>query len=205
MAKALRKALGGVVEYDDDDTPWDIRSFNEFGKSPLLWLEQSRALHRAAVALMAQDQGPSVRRLVRAPIALMLGGFAVEVLFKMVIVGNYCDEHGVAWNSRKAKEFVPAVHGLQKLLGSAKLRTSKADRETLGHLERYAVWAGRYPIPLMAAGYDRPALFEMASPGGQPDVHPIWKRYQPLYEKLHRLAVRRTFKDQISPIKRGLI
>jgi len=55
LAKVVRELWGGIIKYEDDDTPYDVRFYNAFGKSALLWLEQSRALHRAAVALMRKE------------------------------------------------------------------------------------------------------------------------------------------------------
>jgi hypothetical protein len=56
MAKAIRKIWGGILEYEDDDTPLDVRAFNEFGKSTALWLEQSRELYRASMYIMDERQ-----------------------------------------------------------------------------------------------------------------------------------------------------
>ncbi|HKH80847.1 MAG TPA: hypothetical protein VKA03_04430 [Methylovirgula sp.] len=201
MAKVLRKIWGGIIEYEEDEMPFDIRSFNAFGKSALLWLEQSRSLHRAAVRLMDQDAGPKCD--IDAPIALMLGAYAVETLLKMVIVGEYCDQSGMTFDSRHAREFLPTTHDLKDLLTRANLRTRVEDRELLGDLSRYSTWAGRYPIPLASANYSGPAIFENITPRERPTLHPTWVKYVPLYEKLHRLAVRKTFRGQITRTPRS--
>jgi hypothetical protein len=40
MAKVTRKISGGVVTYEEDDTPSDVHLFNKVGKSADLWLYQ---------------------------------------------------------------------------------------------------------------------------------------------------------------------
>ncbi len=198
MAKIQRKLWGGILEYQEDDLPSDVRSFNVFGKSGFLWLETSGALHRAAMSLMEENEKPKpqITRTINAPIALMLGGYAVETLLKMVIINGYCDEHGFTLDSRKAKELFPITHDLPKLVKQAKLRVSKADRDVLAALSEFSIWAGRYPIPLGAMGYDGPAIFAYIAPGKRAMEHPMWRKYAPLYLKLHRLAVRRVRQPQ---------
>ena len=58
---------------ENDDTPLNVLSFNRFGKHPLMWLEQSRSLHRAAVALMKPKSMwcKAMMPEVNAPIVLM--------------------------------------------------------------------------------------------------------------------------------------
>ena len=146
MGKILRTALGGAVEYEDDDTPWDVRSFNQFGKATFLWLEQSRALHRAAIFLM-KDNKPTHQLFIDAPIALLLGGYALESLLKMVVIGAYLEDHGYSRASKWAKDFVPTTHDLVNLAGLAKIRTTKSDKQTLAQITQYSIWASRYPNP----------------------------------------------------------
>jgi hypothetical protein len=137
---------------------------------------------------------------VNTPIALMLGGYAVETLLKMVIVGDYCDANGLTYDALRAKDFLPMIHDLKELVKKARLRINKADRELLAKLSKYPVWAGRYPIPLEPTGYDGPAIFDQVGRGKTVE-NPIWTGYVPLYEKLHKLAVRRTFRGQLAPSK----
>jgi hypothetical protein len=184
-AMVRRQIWDGIIEFETDDTPRDIQNFNAFGKSALLWLEQSKSLHYAAVALMSEVN----RRtwFVNAPIALMLGGYATETLLKMVLVA----QHEVRPFSQRAKDFLPTTHDLLKLATDAKLRANKGERETLKSLSRFTTWAGRYPIPLLANGYALPAIFENVGKGVVP--HPLWLKYPALYKKLYRSAVRKTF------------
>lgn len=200
MAKVVRELWGGIIKYEDDDTPYDVRFYNAFGKSALLWLEQSRALHRAAVALMRKESMwcGAMTPEVNTPIALMLGGYAVETLLKMVIIGDYCDAKGLTYEAQRAKDFLPTTHNLQKLAEKAGLRTSKTDRELLTNISKYTVWAGRYPIPMESSGYDGPAVFDRVGSGKRLAEHPIWTGYVPLYEKLHKLSVRKTFREQLA-------
>src|SRR5258706_14619699 len=122
LAKVSRDL--GWVSWEEDDTPMEVRHFNVAGKSAWLWLEQSRSLHFAAEAVHADSarNNPKVGPF-GFQIALMLGGFAVEAILKMVIIANYCEAHGVHGGSREAKEFVPTIHDLTKLITKAQLRT----------------------------------------------------------------------------------
>jgi hypothetical protein len=198
VAKVTRKLWGGAIEYEDDDTPIDIRSFNSFGKSAVMWLEQSRALHWAAVSLKKSENSikGGARGAFDHVIALMLGGYAVETLLKMVIIADHCDANGFALDSKC--DFLPTTHNLVKLVGKAKLRVNAKDRKTLASLSRYTVWAGRYPIPLFAADYPGPAIFDGLGVEREASHRTQWEEYDALYRKLHRLAVRKTFKGQIA-------
>jgi hypothetical protein len=188
----------GWVYWEEDDTPPDVRHFNVAGKSALLWLERSRSLHFAAAAVRAHSasNNPKVGPF-GFQIALMLGGLAVETILKMVIVADYCETHGFRRDSREAKEFVPPIHDLTKLVTKAKLRINKADRDTLGELTSFSVWRGKYPTPLSATAYT-PAVLD-ASIGRER----LWKRYDALYRKLHRLAVRKSFPEAIRAPRRA--
>ena len=104
---------------------------------------------------------------------------------------------GFRRDSREAKEFVPPIHDLTKLVTKAKLRINKADRETLGELTSFSVWRGKYPTPLSATAYT-PAVLD-ASIGRER----LWKRYDALYRKLHRLAVRKSFPEAIRAPRRA--
>jgi hypothetical protein len=48
-----------------------------------------------------------ITHLLQAPIALMLGAYALETLLKMVIVDEYCLIHGVTFESTLPKSFFP--------------------------------------------------------------------------------------------------
>jgi hypothetical protein len=116
LAKVVRELWDGVVRYEDEDATYEVRSFNSFGKSAILWLEQSRALHRAAVSLMRKESMwcGAMTPEVNTPIALMLGGYAVETLLKMVIIGDYCCANGLTHDALRAKDFLPTIHDLKK-------------------------------------------------------------------------------------------
>ena len=141
LAKITKKLWGGIIEYEDDDTPLDIRSFNAFGKSAVMWLEQSRALHWAADALVKGERAAKggARGAFDNVIALMLGGYAVETLLKMVIIADHCDAQGFTLNAKHAKEFLPTTHDLRKLAAQAKLRINAKDRTTLADAAKYTV------------------------------------------------------------------
>jgi hypothetical protein len=192
MAKVVKELWGGVIKYEDqdDDPPLDVRYFNNFGKSVILWGTHSRSLHRAAVALMRPESMwcPAMTPEINAPIALMLGGYAVETLLKMVVVDDHGVTHGLDYDARRADDFLPATHNLGELVKQAGLRTNKADRELLAKLSAYTTWAGRYPVPRKAEGYDGDTLFDLR---GNAERSRIWTAYVPLYEKLYRLAGRK--------------
>jgi len=198
LTKVTKKLWGGIIEYEDDDTPLDIQSFNAFGKSVVMWLEQSRALHWAADSLKKSERSikGGGRGAYDHVIALMLGGYAVETLLKMVIIADDCDANGLTLDSKRATEFLPMIHDLQKLAAQAKLRINARDRAMLTSLSRYTVWAGRYPIPLSAADYPGPAIFDNIGVKRAAAQRGQWEQYDALYRKLHRLAVRKAFEGQ---------
>jgi len=198
MVKVTRKIWGGIVAYEDDDTPSDVHLFNNIGKSAGLWLYQSRELYRSSLYLMEERERKwnEITHLLQSPIALMLGAYAIETLLKMVIVGAHCDEHGHTFDARRAEQFLPRTHDLVALVKQAKLRVNEDDRRLLRDLGKYSVWAGRYPIPLKSDGYAGPALFEAVerAPTAVAKEHPTWPRFRALYPKLFKLAVRKTFR-----------
>ena len=196
--RVTRKLWRGILEFQDEDVSPDRRAFNAFGKSAILWLEQSRELHRSAHRLMQEKPRDEhdLAHLFQAPIALMLGAYALETLLKMVIVGAHGDAHGMSYESVSAGDFLPTVHDLEQLAQRAALRINKTDRKLLKQLTRYSTWAGRYPIPRHYAGYEGPALAEAVAtaPDPVPREHPVWPAFVALYEKIHKLAVRKTFR-----------
>jgi hypothetical protein len=200
LAKIIRKLWGGAIEYEDDDVSAEVRAFNNTGKSTALWLFQSRELYRSSLHLMEERERKwnEITHLLQAPIALMLGAYAIETLLKMVIVGAYCDRHGITTDSQRAKEFLPTSHDLVALVKQANLRVNEDDRRLLRELSRYSHWAGRYPIPLHSIGYTGPALFEAVErpPADVARQHPTWPKFRALYPKLFRLAIPMTFKGR---------
>jgi hypothetical protein len=165
-------------------------AFNRYGTWSSIWAEQSTALNRAAMTV-AKQATIGDRPATDTPIALMLGGYAIETLLKMVVIADHCKTNGLILDNVRA-DFVPKTHDLVRLAAKAKLRTTKSDRKLLATLSRFTVWAGRYPIPLIASGYQGPARFENRGLG--PILpHPAWADYPNLYSKLFRLALCRTF------------
>ncbi len=205
MAIVTWNIWGGVVSYEDDDTPSEVHLFNNVGKSAALWLYQSRELYRSALYQMEvrERKWNEITHLLQASIALMLGAYAIATLLKMVIVGAHCDEHGRTFDARRAEQFLPRTHNLVALVKQAKLRVNEDDRKLLRELGEYAVWAARYPIPLKADGYVGPALFEVVerAPRAVARAHPTWPRLRPLYPKLFKLAVRKIFRRREFALK----
>jgi hypothetical protein len=198
--KVTHKLWRGIVQFEEEDVSRDARAFNAFGKSALLWLEHSRKLYRAAHRLTEADPRPreGFTHLLQAPIALMLGAYALETILKMVIVGAHGDTHGFKFDATSAKDFLPTVHNLAELAQRAELRLNRFDRKVLERLTRYSTWAGRYPVPMHYKGYEGPAMVEAVSQGSAlfPDEHPLWLQFVALYTKIHKLAVRKTFRNR---------
>lgn len=182
----------GIIAYEDHDVSDHVRAFNEFGKSELVWLLHSKALHSASVRLAEK---PDV--LFDRTIALMLGGYAIETLLKMVVISEFCDTHGKTLTSNAAKEFLPKTHHLTELARKARLRVNKNDRVLLTRLSRYTIWEGRYPIPLAAQEtYSAPAMIAAVAGKFRFGAQPLWPQYKTLYEKLCLLAGRRLLRPR---------
>ncbi|HEY4343246.1 MAG TPA: hypothetical protein VGN05_02785, partial [Parvibaculum sp.] len=173
---------GWGISWDEDDAPRDVQNFNLIGKSGMFWLVQSVGLHKAAEKLMKVQDG-EVPLIVETPIALMLGGYAIETMLKGVIVEEGDDSAVPSPAAKKAQEFLPKSHDLQRLAEKAQLPIDDSDRMTLGELTKYVLWGGRYPIPLVPNGYVLPLVFAEAL-----GISPLWDAYVSLYKKLHRLA-----------------
>ena len=186
MAIVRRKLWGGIIEYDEDDTPRNVRNFNLIGKSPQFWLAQSVGLHRAAEILMHDHNGQRRAMIFSEPIALMLGGYAIETLLKMVTIATVVKQRANYTVPSKTADFVMRTHDLKKLVTAAKLRTNKVDASILERLSKYVIWGGRYPIPLDAVGYVLPMLFDHTL-----NEPPLWDAYVRVYRKLHRLAIKK--------------
>ena len=189
----------GWVSWEEDDTPEDILAFNRFGKSPISWFEQSKGLHWAADALwkLAPDKQSRHSRPFDRPIALMLAGLAIETLLKMVIVYEHCKAQEFPGRSTNKKEFLQPLHKLRELAAKTRLRLNKTDRATLDELTNYILWAGRYPVPMSANGYSGPAYLDHLPSTDLRRQSNLWEKYDTLYRKLHRHAVRKVFKDRV--------
>jgi hypothetical protein len=197
--KFIKTLWNGIVQHHDYDIPDHIRAFNEFGKSEMVWLLHSKALHAASMRLAEKPD-----LLFDTTIALMLGGYAIETLLKMAVISDFCDAHGKALTSKAAKEFLPKTHRLEDLVKKAGLRVNKSDRALLKRLSRYTIWEGRYPIPLAAQEtYLAPALIAALANKHRPGARPIWPEYKALYEKLCRLVRRRLLRPS-SRLRRGV-
>jgi hypothetical protein len=186
------------VSYERDDTPSDVRLFNAAGKLPQIWLDQSRGFNSAAQTLCAEipAEGPEPGRVIfHRQIAVMLGGFAIETILKMVLVAQHVEQHGYPGELKPTLDFIPKTHDLAKLADQAGIRISKDDRITLVELRKYVVWSGRYPTPLDAQGYRGPAIFEDAMHDRFQKA--LWEKYDILYEKLFRLAALKAFHKRI--------
>jgi hypothetical protein len=104
--RVTRKVFFSDTKYKNKN--WDILSFNNFGKSPILWIEQSRALHHAAKLVMREVK-PTHRVMIEAPIALLLGQPSVETLDKGVF-------GGLAWRDVMPSDS-GSVHAMGAVLG----------------------------------------------------------------------------------------
>ena len=128
-----------------------------------------------------------------APVSLMLGAYALESLLKSVLVSKHTKVKGRNFNSRQISEFLEKIHDLDKLAVQADIRLTKADRKILAALSQYAIWAGRYPVPVKADGYVAPAMLESAWLQTSGGSHPIWSKYILLHQKISKLVTRKLY------------
>ena len=187
-----KRPFPGVSYTERGSAPsYDMKAYNTIGLHLGPWLWQAKG-HNAAAHL----QWKAARRIGTArtvglfhrAIALMLAGFAIETLLKMVLIDAHMRTYEAPTSHAKLKEVIPTIHALRDLAAKARVRINAADRKTLDQLTNYAVWAGRYPVPLFATGYEGPAWMENWSEANSGRVAEIWTRYLALWPKLLKQA-----------------
>lgn len=129
----------------DPRSPKDIwdEQYQLLKGNPWLWLHKAGSLMTAFEALIVEDdrmaQTGEPRRL--EGIAYMLAGFAMENLLK----GRLIALQGAAAQSGPFKY---KGHDLRQLAADAGYLLSDDENRLLERLEQFAVWTGRYPIPM---------------------------------------------------------
>jgi len=131
------------------------RTFEKNGRDPRLWVAFADDLHHAADVLWeatspiapVKGEPPSLEKIAWlmsvGKIAMMLDGFAVEMLAKAVMVRRDPDAvKDGRWRGRRKGHPLPA------LLEEIGFPLSPDETALVAHLAAFAAWAGRYPIPL---------------------------------------------------------
>lgn len=155
-------------------------------EAPVAWVFSSWKLHAAAEHLWAckqpieEDAGSPVSLvdLARPDVPLMLGGMALENLFKAQLVFKLapCSAADIA-------SIASGRHDLPELLHRSRMRSNPSDRELLARLSHLVRWKGRYPSSRRAEEAERDALLSQVVP------EQLWTEYRRVYEKFHRLVV----------------
>ena len=166
----MKKNKDLLIEINDQFKEYFDRKSINYGE----WFNRSQILNDCAkiianhideVMQTEKDrQGKSLEHLAFNPVLitllerysvyLMLKGFAFEVMFK----GAYVKKYGKFDNKLK-------THNLTKLCDFSGLQRNVSGTLTLDRLEKYLVWAGRYPLPKSHTDYIE---------GGLPDWSTIW-------------------------------
>jgi hypothetical protein len=138
-------------------------SFERSTNNPSEWYEKAVLFKRVAEEIdifdlidrlyKKQIRNDKERELLGcAAIYKFLIGISFENLLKAIIIA-----HGNAAGNRKVLHSTFAQHKISKLIpqiDSSKLRFNEDEIGTLLELEKYVVWAGRYPVPKKYKDYD---------------------------------------------------
>jgi hypothetical protein len=119
---------------------WD-EQHQLLGRDTVVWVMRADELFAAFELLAARDVCTPGELPEVDGVAYMIAGFAVEVLMKALIIQK---ESGVDSKG----QFQLKNHDLLKLADRAGLTISDDEKRLLERLQEYAIWAGRYPIPL---------------------------------------------------------
>jgi hypothetical protein len=181
------EGAGGV----ETDTDFAVRTYNNIGLHLGPWLWQSKGHHTAAKVQWEASKRPGIARgigVFHSAIALMLAGFAVETLLKMVLIGAHFRTAKFPASYTKLKQCIPPIHDLRKLAESSRVRINESDRRVLDDLTTFVVWAGRYPLPKTAVKYDGPSWLATLSNDSTDRDDKLWTRYAALWPKLLKQA-----------------
>ena len=118
--------------------------------------------------------GPEIVPAEVGFVAMMLAGLALENLAKALVIRR--EGLGAASSGR-----LPAYlekHGIRVYLSRGKFKLSMEDRELVERLERFVMWAGRYPVPKNVQGYGEVHV-------GDSDI----QRFRDLYARLDQALI----------------
>jgi len=114
------------------------------------WLLKADSLIAAFETLIADDERRAEQNQPRRiqSVAYMLAGFAFENLLKGILISGESplDERG---------RFILKSHNLLELSVEAGYTFNDEDRRLLERAQEFAIWAGRYPIPLNSESIPR--------------------------------------------------
>lgn len=172
---------------------WGEHALSLHGKSlsnPAAWYRSARELSDAAallvptltaqweaVGLHIQGAGPKPPEITVAAPFLMLCGMALEALCKAAKVSRWSegDQQTITCTGRLPADF--STHASFELLKSLGVVLSEPDEICVLRLERAAIWAGRYPVPMAAANLAPVRLSTGSLHGlswsGSPDVRVV--------------------------------
>lgn len=111
--------------------------------NPMPWLLKAWSLIDAFEVLIADDErkeGTGEPRRVQG-VAYMLAGFAIENLLKGQLVARQAA-------SERAGRFKFNSHDLRQLAQDAGYNVTDDENRLLERVQQFAVWTGRYPIPM---------------------------------------------------------
>ena len=131
-------------------------------RSPEVQAAKSKAVAQAKANAM-QNNKIGTAKIDAQPLnyvpAFLLFGYALENLFKGIIVANDPTLISDAKLSSELKS-----HDLSFLAEKAVVTLSNAERKNCDRLTAIVVWAGRYPAPTQPNGYSTPDLPQITMP-----------------------------------------
>lgn len=158
------------LDFPDDENYWK-KQYADSILNSASWVESARDLVRSLFYL----RGPAIGFFEAAAdidavcglpkdkdihgVYLMISAYAIENLLKALIVR---DARPALNESAPRLPKVVTGHDLNKLADTAKIATTDAGKELLARLSHHAVWAGRYPAPMVMEDLKPAAL-----PGGE--------------------------------------
>lgn len=126
---------------------------------------------------------PPVKGIIHLwPTAMMLAGFAVELLLKGIAVQNLCIVADIQANNKAVTSRL-WTHRLRDIAGLAGVALDANEAYLCERLEAFLTWAARYPI-----AKNHEAMTPQAAPGG--GQAPLSIRYSSDFETIRALTTR---------------
>lgn len=121
---------------------WDDQ-YDILKGTPLPWLLKAESLMDAFEALIADDNRRAEHHAFRRVqgVAYMLAGFAMENLLKGTLIAQQDP-------AARSGPFKFKGHDLRQLSLDAGYTLNDDENRLLERVEQFAVWTGRYPIPM---------------------------------------------------------
>jgi len=131
--------------------------FMKIANSPEAWMRSGETLRECAVILgalhtvsiraaLSGDTSESALRYLSGTgqVFQMLAGLAIENLAKALLVHRKL----VSVTKGRITRSDLQAHGVETLLGRARVKLSKEERRLIRRLDKAVDWSGRYPVPL---------------------------------------------------------